>query len=66
MGKEKERDERINNILDRADVADGVIVDRITETLAIDGETHPSRKKVAREVRKLHGRKSKRRTPAAR
>lgn len=63
LDKERGREGR-NNIsdhLDRADEDNGVIAVRIHETLQIDGETHPPRGEVEREVKRLHGRGKSRR-----
>lgn len=64
LDKERGRKGR-NNIsdhLDRADEANGVIVTRIHETLQIDGETHPPRRNIGREVKRLHDRGKSRRS----
>lgn len=67
MGEERKQkvvpEEDLNQLLDKADVVEEVDIERITGTLAIDGETHPPRELVKQEIKKLHARKSTRRKP---
>lgn len=61
LGKERKNlPSDTDELLNEADRGMEVETDRIHQTLRIDGETHPSREKVAKEVCRLHARKSKR------
>lgn len=66
MGKERKRSlspSKLDEFLDQADKAQGVTANRITESLAIDGETHPTRQLVKEEIQRFDARRPKRRTP---
>lgn len=50
----------LNDFLDEIDREEEVWQDRIFESLQIDGETHPTRDQVGKELTKLHGRRKPR------
>ena len=63
MDLEKKRGltpDNLDDFLEQADQAQGVTANRITESLAIDGETHPKRQLVIEEIQRLDARKRKR------
>ena len=57
LTRERDNQAEINHGLDRIDQSEDVTVDRVYETLQIDGETHPPKCKVKEEIGNLHGRK---------
>ena len=63
LGRERRKHEQdvLDNSLDKIDEVEGVTEDRIVDSLAIDGETHPQRLKIHQEIERLHVRKPKRR-----